>query len=169
MIKCFDKLDDKIVIFGQSCVGKTTFASKLLYHHYYCFDAMFHWHDIENFGLSIQSNLKTIKEFCKEDKFVLDGWSLCDKEGVFLPKDAAVYVVYSSYEKIISQYRIEVIDPEEFKMMYEKWYNYVDYTIFGKVRYFLNSGEFTETNRDKFVSVVEESLFLGKNVINELK
>ena len=57
-------MNDKIVVFGQSCSGKTTFAKTLTDHEYYCFDALFQWHQIEGLGLSIEDNLKHIQTVC---------------------------------------------------------------------------------------------------------
>lgn len=137
-------LDDKIVVFGMSCVGKTTFAKQLTSHHYYCFDALFHWRDIEVFGLSVSANLAEIRDYC-QGKFVLDGWVLADQEGQFLPPQAKVYVIYASYEQIISQYRVKVDDPKDHRQMFHKWYG-IDYTKLPGTRYFRNDGEFVETN-----------------------
>src|SRR4051812_21762650 len=111
---CLKPSDGRIVVFGQSCVGKTTFAKQLNGHVYHCFDELFHWHLIETFGLSIESNLVHIRNVCQaSDKFVLDGWHLSDKDGLFLPAGAVVYVVYAPYDQIISQYRVPVYEHEE--------------------------------------------------------
>lgn len=146
----FKEIDDKIVIFGQSCVGKTTFALKANEHKYHCFDALFQWHLIETLGLSISKNLKHIQKICTEDKFILDGWHLADKNGLYLPKGSVVYVIWSQYEKIISQYRVPVIDKEEHRSMYNKWYCDVNYEILPSVKYFQNLGEFHEITKDQF-------------------
>jgi hypothetical protein len=153
---CKTALDDKIVIFGQSCSGKTTFAKQLTDHYYYCFDALFPWHLIETFGLSITTSLHYIKAFCEATpKYVLDGWHLADKEGKLLPEGCAVYVVYCSYEQVLKQYRVEVTDPNEYWGMYQKWYG-IDYEKLPGVRYFLNSGEFLETTREEFLTLLSE-------------
>jgi|688.fasta_scaffold30507_9 hypothetical protein len=149
----FKDVDSKIVIFGMSCVGKTTFAQMLKTHTYLCFDQMFHWHLIETLGLSIQENLRHIKNQCDniQNSYVLDGWHLGDNRGLFLPTDATVYVLWAPYKKIISQYRIHVSDPEEFRHMYNKWYYETDYKQFSKVRYFENNIAFQEITQSEFL------------------
>lgn len=144
-------LDDRIVLFGQSCAGKTTFAQTLKNHTYYCFDYLFQWHYIETFGLSISENFKYIQDHCVSEKFVLDGWHLSDKKGEYLPNGAAVYVIWAPYEKIISQYRVKVYHPDEHRSMYKKWYIDVDYDLFDNVRYFSNLDRFEEISRDEFI------------------
>jgi hypothetical protein len=146
-----NELDDRIVIFGMSCAGKTTFAKQLVNHHYYCFDAMFPWHIIETFGMSIESSLRHINESCVAHKFVLDGWHLSDSQGLLLPDDSCVYVIYAPYQQIISQYRVAVYDPEEHRPMFKKWYQDIDYSKFPKVRYFKNQGSFIETDVTEFL------------------
>lgn len=153
---CQRPLDDRIVLFGQSCVGKTTFASQLTGHHYYCFDALFQWHLVETFGLSIEANLTHVYQTCDAARFVLDGWHLADKQGWFLPPQSKVYVIYAPYERILSQYRVPVTDPEEFRPMFEKWYAGVDYEKLPGTRYFRNDGEFRETSRQDFTAFLLE-------------
>lgn len=136
------------MVFGQSCSGKTTFA-KQLSHHYYCFDELFKWHLVEGLGVSIDANFQHIKEVCEEDKFVLDGWHLADKEGKFIPKDSKVYVVYCSYEQILEQYRIHVLNRDEYRLMYKRWYQDVDYLSLN-ARYIKNEGNFRETSYEEF-------------------
>lgn len=140
--------DDKIVLFGMSCVGKTTFAKQLTTHTYYCFDAMFKWHQIEALGLSAEANFKHIQESCDAERFVIDGWHLSDKNGKYLPEGSRAYVVYANYDRIIRQYRIAVDDHEQHRHMYEKWYG-IDYQAMN-ARYYLNESEFKETNYDEF-------------------
>jgi adenylate kinase family enzyme len=144
MIVTLKPLDPKIVLFGMSCSGKSTFAN-LLKLHYYCFDAMFPWRMIETLGLPPLQNLKHLVGQLTKDSFVLDGWTLIDKEGLFLPKDVKVYVIYASYERIVQQYRVPVDDPEEYRDMYRKWYDDIDYQSLN-ARYFLNNGNFVETD-----------------------
>lgn len=144
------EIDNKIVLFGMSCSGKTTFAKNLKNHNYYCFDYLFKWHLIESFGLPISENLKYIKNLCKNEKFVLDGWHLADKHGFYLPDNASVYVIWAPYEKIISQYRVRVYDPEEHRHMYNKWYCEIKYDKLPSVKYFKNSGVFEEISKDQF-------------------
>jgi len=146
-------LDDKIVVFGMSCSGKTTFAQQLDSHDYYCFDALFKWHLIETLGLSIAANYKHIREVCKSEKYVLDGWHLSDKKGLELPEEASVYVVYSEYAKIIDQYRIPVCDPDEHLSMYIQWYQDIDYQALN-AKYIRNEGEFRETSYDEFLELI---------------
>lgn len=155
MIQTLTPLDDKIVVMGMSCSGKTTFA-KQLDHHYHCFDALFQWHVIETLGLSIAANLKQLSKICTEDKYVLDGWNLADKECRYLPEGAVVYVVYAPYEQIIKQYRIHVSDPEEFRPMFHKWYYEIEYPRL-HCRYFANGGTFTETTEKEFISFLEQN------------
>ena len=145
----FNQLDDKIVIFGMSCVGKTTFAKTMKDHDYYCFDGLFQWNVIETLGLSITSNLNHVKQICK-GKFVLDGWHLSDKSGKYLPDLSCVYVLWAPYEKIINQYRVPVHNPDEHRKMYKKWYLDVNYDAFQGVRYFENNGLFEEISKEQF-------------------
>lgn len=152
-------LDDKIVVFGQSCSGKTTFARQLE-HHYYCFDALFEWHTIETLGLSIAANLKHLSKTCTESRYVLDGWNLADKEGKYLPEGTVVYVVYAPYEQIIEQYRIHVNDPDEFRPMFRKWYYEIEYPRL-QSRYFANEGTFIERTEEEFISFLEQSQQIG--------
>lgn len=149
--------DDKIVVFGQSCVGKTTFAKTLEDHFYYCFDAMFRWEQIETLGLSIEANFKKIQQTCTADKYVLDGWHLADKEGLFLPEGARVYVVYAPYDQIIEQYRVEVWNHEQHRPMYHRWYREIDYAKLN-ARYWhcLGDSVFLETDASFFQNVVNE-------------
>jgi len=151
MIKESQPLDNKIVVWGMSCSGKTTFA-KQLDHQYYCFDSMFHWWMIESLGLPVDVNLQDVSKNCVADKYVLDGWTLADEIGEYLPFGARVYVVYAPYEQIVSQYRIPVGDPEEFRSMYSKWYG-INYKSLG-ARYFRNEGSFVETSEEEFYSLV---------------
>jgi hypothetical protein len=155
----FKELDDKIVIFGMSCSGKTTFAKTLKYHKYICFDEHFQWHLIETLGLSIEANLNHIKKLCNQtkQKYVLDGWHLADRSGDYLPEDSYVYVVWAPYEKITSQYRIPVTDPEEFRSMYTKWYCEVDYQKFPKIRYFENKQDFIEISSNQFFTYLQHN------------
>lgn len=152
-----ENFDDKIVVFGMSCVGKTTFSKTLTEHTYYCFDYLFQWHCIETFGLSITENFKHIKEQCTANKFILDGWHLADSRGQYLPPDSAVYVIWAPYEKIISQYRVKVYEPDEHISMYHKWYIDIDYSIFDKVRYFSNLRNFEEISRKEFLTSLERN------------
>lgn len=152
MTVTIDNIDDRIVVFGQSCSGKTTFAKQLLDHFYYCFDSLFEWHLVEGLGISIDANFQYVNQICQNPKFVLDGWHLADKEGVFLPKSAKVYVVYCSYEQILRQYRIEIKDRQEYHLMYKRWYQDVDYQALN-ARYIRNEKEFKETDYEEFYEV----------------
>jgi hypothetical protein len=149
-------LDDRIVLWGMSCVGKTTFSQGLNDHQYYCFDAMFQWHLIETLGLSCEANLKHIKQQCSASRFVLDGWHLSDTNGRNMPSGACAYVIYAPYNYIIKQYRVQVDDPNQHLPMFLKWYNEVDYEKLPGVRYFRNSGEFVETNKEDFFKLLSE-------------
>lgn len=144
-------IDDKIVLFGQSCSGKTTFAQSLKSHYYYCFDALFQWHLVETLGLSIAANLEHVRDSCDAVKYVLDGWHLSDKEGVIIPQGASVYVIWAPYERIISQYRVPVSHHEEHRQMYRRWYCDIDYDSLPGVRYFHNEHRFKEITRDQFI------------------
>lgn len=137
----------------MSCAGKTFFSQKLKEHHYYCFDALFEWHIIETFNLNPNKNLEKIKHICKDEKYVLDGWCLSDKDGLYLPVDAKVYVIYSTYENIINQYRTPFEYRDQFLLMYKKWYS-IDYNKIN-ARYFFNQGVFTETNFSDYYSITK--------------
>lgn len=147
-----DNIDDRIVVFGQSCSGKTTFAKQLQEHFYYCFDSLFEWHLVEGLGVSIDANFFYVNQKCQGEKYVLDGWHLADKDGLFLPKDTRVYVIYCSYEQIIKQYRVEVKNREEYLLMYKRWYQDVDYLKLN-ARFIKNDGDFRETKYEEFYEV----------------
>lgn len=155
-MQCLKPLDERIVLFGQSCVGKTTFALQVADHGYRCFDALFPWHLIETLGLSISAALEHVREACGDGPFVLDGWHLADRDGLYLPVGACVYVVYAPYQTILRQYRVPVTDPLEYWPMYQKWYAEVTYGRLPGVRYFLNTGEFRETSSESFLSSLRE-------------
>lgn len=160
-IICSQPHADRIVVFGMSCVGKTTFAQQLPDHHYYCFDALFRWHDIEGLGLSISANLAHIKDQCIAPRFVLDGWHLADKSGRYFPGGAAVYLVYAPYRQVLSQYRVPVVDGNEHWQMFQRWYGEVDYCCFESVRYFRNVGDFEEMSKPEYATWLEQSLRTG--------
>lgn len=157
MIVELEPLDNKIVLMGMSCVGKTTFAKQLKDHHYYCFDAMFHWRVIETFGLPVDDNLEEISKSCIAGKYVLDGWTLADSIGQFVPKDSRVYVIYAPYDQVIDQYRIPYSSRDEFRKMYSNWYG-LNYKAL-EARYFRNEGLFVERGFDNFNQCVS----LGRN------
>jgi adenylate kinase family enzyme len=148
--------DDRIVVMGMSCSGKTTFASQLESHHHYCFDELFQWHTVETLGLSTEANLRHVSNFCTASQYVLDGWHLSDREGQWLP-EATVYVVYAPYRQIIEQYRIPVRRQEEHWPMFKKWYHEIDYPSL-KSRYFLNEGQcFAEMSEGEFLTFLEQN------------
>ena len=133
----------RVVMFGMSCVGKTTFAKLMKDHTYFCFDAMFNWHLIETLGLSIETNLKHVAELCNSvPNFVLDGWHLADKTGSLFPPGTTAYVVYDDYESIIRRYRVPVPDKMQHMPMFNKWY---DLSLSVPVRYFKNNKGIVET------------------------
>lgn len=113
---------------------------------------MFDWGSVETLGLPPSAILSEIGRVCDQDKFVIDGWHLSDSEGEHMPVGSVVYVVYAPYEKIISQYRIPVNNPEEYRNMFAKWYS-IDYARFPGVRFFENTGDFEERTYEDFVSV----------------
>ena len=153
----FEPSDNRIVIWGMSCVGKTTFANTMKSHTYYCFDALFQWHLIETFGLSATENFKYIQRTCDANKFVIDGWNLADKKGEFFPNDCTVYILWAPYEKIISQYRVPVLDQLEHKNMYKKWYHEIDISFFPKVKFFLNDDTFQEISKKDYLTFLEHN------------
>ena len=154
---------EKIVMFGQSCVGKTTMAKQIIDHEHICFDAIFHWHLIETLGLSCEINLKNVALQCNQSLFVLDGWHLSDKDGKLLPEDATIYLIYADYKDIIKQYRVPLLDEQECYNMFKKWYS-IDYDRFPKIRYFLNKMVFVEKTADEFNVWKQKEVF---HVCNE--
>jgi len=149
--------DDRIILWGQSCVGKTTFAQTLKGHHYYCFDALFSWYDIETLGLPVTSGLEYISKIDSPASFVMDGWTLVDCKGNYLPKGSVVYVIYAPYKQIIDQYRVPVADFWDHFSMFRKWYCDVDYEFFPNTKYILNDGrEFTEQSRGHFEDFISQ-------------
>lgn len=147
---------DRIVIYGMSCVGKTTFA-KQINRPYICFDALFPWHMMETLGLPFDAAMQQVKDECESNtRFVLDGWHLGDQEGRYLPQDATVYVLISPYDKIIEQYRVSVDDPNQHRSMFKQWYS-IKYP--SPTRYFTASdGSFVEITNFDFVTLREQSL-----------
>jgi len=143
-VKLLKPYDDRIVLFGMSCVGKTTMAGLMTDHTYFCFDAMFNWHLIETLGLSIEANLRYVSEICDAaPNFVLDGWHLSDKTGSLLPKNTVIYVLYDDYDSIIRRYRVSVQDKMQHLPMFLKWY---DLKLETPVRFFKNNmSEIRET------------------------
>ena len=154
LVETFKEHDDKIVVLGMSCVGKTTFSKSLSKHTHKCFDARFPWHEIETLGMSISSALQNVARQCYENKFVLDGWHSTDLEGRYMP-ESKVYVIYSTYGHIVDQYRKKVNFYSEFFHMYKKWYSYRN----PNARYFFNNGQFIETNFEEYLEIVQEEVF----------
>ena len=152
-MKLLSPLDEKIVLVGMSCSGKTTFASMLEDHEYYCFDSLFHWHLVETLGLSISENLKHVSNVCAAESYVLDGWHLTNRD--LIPRDASVYVIYANYQNIIDQYRVPIRETNEHLHMYHKWYgsSYPDRSV----RYFKNDGVFVETTSLECSPEIEET------------
>lgn len=142
--------DDRIVVWGQSCSGKTTFSLQLD-NHYYCFDALFKWHIIETLCLSTDRCLLNAVDQIKHEKFVLDGWHLSDKTGKLLPNNVSCYLIYAEYEQIISQYRALVVTKDQYWLMFKEWYCFVNYENLPGIRYFFNNGDnFIETEQNSF-------------------
>lgn len=147
-MKLLEPHSDRIIVWGMSCVGKTTFAKLIIDHEYFCFDAMFNWHLIETLGLSIETGLKHISGICNTvPKFVLDGWNLADKTGSLFPTGVTAYIVYDDYDSIIRRYRVPVENKTQHLPMFCKWY---DIKLSVPVRYFRNGTDFTETTEDEF-------------------
>ena len=147
----------RVVTWGMSCVGKTTMAGLMNDHAYFCFDAMFNWHEIETLGLSINANLKHIRDICEPlQNFVIDGWHLADNQGLLFPKNTTAYVLYDEYDSIINRYRVKVDDRMQHISMYRKWY---DIRLSVPVRYFKNNIEsIIETDVIEFQKCVFESI-----------
>ena len=143
---------DRIVIYGMSCVGKTTFAQTITSHNYICFDALFPWHMMETFGLSFSHAMEFVKKKCDFEKFVLDGWHLGDKQGCYLPENTTVYVLIIPYEKIIEQYRVPVDDPEQHRCMFRQWYS-IKYP--SPTRYFTVGDGYLEISENDFFTLIE--------------
>jgi len=150
------------VLWGQSCVGKTAFSKNLTHHHYYCFDYLFPWYDIETLGLPVIPGLEFISKIDQPEKFIIDGWVLTDKNGKYIPSGSVVYVIYAPYDQIIKQYRVPVEEFEQHLPMFKQWYYDIDYQSFPGIRYFLNDGcEFGEQSEKEFAEFLSQSSFLG--------
>ena len=152
MISLLNPLDNRIVVWGQSCVGKTHFSQLLKTHEYMCFDHLFRWHDIETLGLSCSANLEYIASLMQEhEKCVLDGWHLSDPIGRLIPDGVAIYVLYAPYAQIIEQYRIPVGRFDEHYTMFQKWYEIDPAAFSNKLRFFRNTaGPIVESSLDMF-------------------
>jgi hypothetical protein len=127
----------KIVVFGMSQVGKTTYA-KSLDIPYYCFDYLFPWALVESFpDLSIDEALKhTLIDL--PEHYVLDGWHLADIQGDLLPEDCEIHVLYDHHQNIIDRYSVPVVALDNHREMYKKWYGNINDSIrtkFYKVHY----------------------------------
>lgn len=146
-------LDDRFLILGMSCVGKSTFAS-LCQHKTICFDRWFPWHEIETLGLSLSAGLNRVVSKC-EGSFVLDGWHLFDLNLEQIPNNCSVYMLGSTYGHIISQYRVNVKDYNQHAIMYWKWY-----TNFKKPadRFFWNNGDFIEIESKEFNEKINKEI-----------
>lgn len=132
----------------MSCSGKTTFAKQLDVP-YICFDALFPWHQIETFGMSITSALGYVAKKCS-DQFVLDGWHTADLKGNYLPS-CTVYVIYTEYNRVLRQYPRQALHHLEYFPMFKKWYSYASI----ESRYFYNQGDdFIETNLQDYCNFV---------------
>lgn len=129
----------RIVVFGMSQVGKTTYA-KSLDLPYACFDYMFPWPLVESFpDLSINEALKNVVTLtCRSDNFVLDGWHLADIQGDLLPRDCEIHVLYDHHQNIIDRYSVPVVSLDNHREMYKKWYgdiNDSERTKFYRIHY----------------------------------
>ena len=151
LMDLFHEHADRIVIMGCSCVGKTTMAQQIQERPYVCFDALYPWHHIETLGLSLSAAMSHVRDQCEQfPTFVLDGWNLCDVEGEYFPEDVCVYVLYASYQQVVSQYRVPVDFYEQHRHMFDKWYG-IPYENYPNVRYFENNwGSFRECFIDDF-------------------
>ena len=152
--------DHGLVIWGMSCVGKTTFAQTLS-RRYCCFDALFPWNDIETLGLSTEAGLEQVTKFALEsdDSFVIDGWHLSDPQGEKMPEDAAVCCVYATYDQIIKQYRVPVDRHDQHRPMFRKWYHEIDYPAFQTINFIQNTGHsFIETSLEDFLIFLDLEL-----------
>lgn len=145
--------DDRIVIMGMSCVGKTEMARRIskVGHQHICFDAFYPWHDVETLGLSTRTAVRYVVDQCSAERFVLDGWHLSALDRHALPEATVVYVLYAKYDRIIDQYRVVVPDRNQHRPMFKKWYLDFDYSTLLRVRYWENTGEFEERSREDFV------------------
>lgn len=145
----------RIVIFGMSCVGKTTFAQDIP-RRYLCFDALFPWHSMETLGLPFGAAMERVKSECEcLSEFVLDGWHLGDEGCWYFPSGTTAYVLISPYYKIIEQYRVSVDDPNQHLGMFKNWYS-IKYP--SPTRYFVNDGSFVEISEKEFITCREQSL-----------
>jgi len=120
----------KIVVFGMSQVGKTTYATSLNVP-YFCFDYLFPWALVEGFAdLSTEEALKHTIAVCeKEDSYVLDGWHLSDIHGDLLPEDCEIHVLYDHHQNIIDRYTTPVVSSDNHREMYKKWYGEINDSI----------------------------------------
>jgi hypothetical protein len=154
-LKLLEDHSPRVVMWGMSCAGKTTFAKLLTEHQYFCFDAMFNWHLIETLGLSIDTNLEHVASSCEVyEKFVIDGWHLADKEGSLLPSGVTAYVVYDDYDSIIRRYRVPVQNKTQHMPMFIKWYNL---SLTCPIRFFKNHGTIVETTSAEFIDLLEHN------------
>jgi hypothetical protein len=111
----------RIVVFGMSQVGKTTYA-KSLDLPYACFDYMFPWPLVESFpDLSIDEALKDVVARLPEH-CVLDGWHLSDIQGNLLSEDCEIHVLFDHHQNIIDRYTVPVVALDNHSEMYKKWY-----------------------------------------------
>ena len=115
---------DRIIIWGMSCVGKTTFAQRIakdVGSEYVCFDAHFPWHTIETLDGSPVAGLGHLSELCSTEKCIVDGWHLSGADWSHFPEDYMVYVLVAPYDQIIDQYRVPVDHRDQHLNMFKKW------------------------------------------------
>jgi hypothetical protein len=157
-------LDDKIVLMGMSCVGKTTLGQKLksegrtLYH----FDPQYNYKLAGMVGFSPRKNLKKIIQNCPADQFVLDNWSTEDKQGALLYEEcpeACICVVFDTYPNILARYRCDVKGEDGFYMMYEKMYCKVPFEEYPRVRFLkVESEDYREFYLEEFREFIRTNL-----------
>ncbi len=153
MIQTLSPLDDKLVLMGMSCVGKTSMAHELKTHQYYSFDAQFKY-GLKVPGISRKKNWQLILDRCTENKFVLDNWSTEDVLGKTIYHkypDACICVVFDRYQDILRRYRVPVTGKDAHYKMYEKMYCEIPFEDYQRVRYFRwDQGNYVEYLEKEF-------------------
>lgn len=140
MLKLLSPLDDKLVLMGMSCVGKTTLASSLVREGYvlHSFDYRYKYHLSGLPGVGKRRQWEKIIGDCVEPRFVLDNWTTEDRlGGILFDKcpDACLVVLFAGLADILKRYRVPVKGKDAHKTMYDKIYRSTPFEEYPKVRF----------------------------------
>lgn len=133
----------------MSCVGKSTFAKLAAgifsSHSVVEFDRYFPWFEFETLQISIGEAFKPVAgAIGKHERCIVDGWHLCDRNGLYFPSNCKTVLLYGNMEEIQTRYKDHVISRDH---MYERWYgNQVNYDMY----VFSGGGRFTVVDKSVY-------------------